>query len=494
MSALEKMRGVAAPHWEKPSLTEPDPMQLINIDTILNTDQFTKSKNLSHPRKDAKRQESADILSTSSTTTRTIDIRLDIPLASHAFIEPRCTVAMPRGQDGLELWTGTQDPFYVRDVIQRDTGLKLEKIIVHPMRIGGAFGGKTIASVEREASLIALALGRPVKVQWSRTDEFQGGFHRQPSSHRIRASMNSAGLITDWRHSLSTAHVLFTNAVLPPWLQALTDLVGDDGAARGHTPVYAFAHQRLDLKLTRLPVLTGPWRGLGAGPNVLAIEMAMDAAARLAEIDPLEFRLKHLKLTSSNQTSGDPSRVAQCLIEVSRLALTKPLLRRELQDKNTTLDSEIQLISAQGMACGAYKGLSYAAAVAEVVIGLNKKGQVRFVRTLKLWCAHDCGQMVNVQSVEAQVQGNLVWSIGMILKERLDARQGTPEQTNFAQYSIPLMSDVPEMEILLMASDAAPSGAGETAIVAGAGAIANALTRALIAAGLPAPTNIPFQL
>ncbi len=84
-------------------------------------------------------------------------------------------------------------------------------------------------------------------------------------------------MIGDWQHSLSTSHVLFTNAILPPWMQWLTNFIGDDGAALAQTLVYGFTRQQLNMQLSRISVLTGPWRGLGAGPNVLAIEIAMDA-------------------------------------------------------------------------------------------------------------------------------------------------------------------------------------------------------------------------
>jgi isoquinoline 1-oxidoreductase subunit beta len=471
IAALESMRLAADAQWERPKLAQSDPMQIIDIDTALTANQFTKSKG-------------------STSASNNINMRVDIPLASHAAIEPRCAVAQMTEAKGLELWAGTQD----RDVIQRDTGLPLEKITVNPMRIGGAFGGKTIATVEREASILAMTVGQAVKVQWSRADEFQAGFHRQPSSHRIQAHVASNGVISDWRHSLSTSHVLFTNAILPPWLQALTNLIGDDGAARGQTPIYGFGRQQIDLKLTRLPVLTGPWRGLGAGPNVTAIEMAMDLAARSAGIDPLTFRLNHLNQAPLEPTSDDPTRLAHCLREVTTLAQSTPLSPREQSRHLARHDPTFKVLKAQGLAGGVYKGSSYAAAIAEVAIGVNAEGQVKFIQMLKLWCTHDCGQIVNERSVEAQIQGNLVWSIGMVLKERLEARLGTPEQINFAQYTVPTIGDVPRMEVQLIASDAAPTGAGETAIVAGAGAIANAVVRAYLAAGLRAPSALPFQV
>ena len=476
MSAVERMRSAADAKWSEPSLLVADPMQAVDVDQALAKDNFTKSKG--NVRSGA----------------WSVDMRLDVPLASHAFIEPRCAVAQPQADGGMKVWCGTQDVFYVRDVLRRDLDLPPEKIEVQPMRIGGAFGGKTIASVEREAAIIAKLTGQAVKVQWSRADEFQAGFHRQPASQRIRARLDAQGMISDWQHSLSTSHVLFTNAVAPPWMQRITNnLIGDDGAARGQAPVYGFTRQRLDLQLTRLPVLTGPWRGLGAGPNVLAIEMAMDAAALAAKADPVEFRLAHLKRAASDQAAGDSQRVAQCLIQARNLARNKPLAGINTAQHAINSIVNVQRIVTQGVASGAYKAMSYAAAVAQVEVILRANKNVQSIRVMKIWCVHDCGQMLDAQGVLAQVQGNLVWTLGMVLTEQLNAPRGTPEILNLSQYNIPRIGEIPPMEIELIESPAAPTGAGETAMVAGAGAIANAVVRAFAQAGLPTPQRMPIR-
>jgi isoquinoline 1-oxidoreductase subunit beta len=476
IAALEPMRLAAAAKWSVPALSQPDPMRIVDVDTALAQGSLTKSKG------SVKKPDAA----------WSVDMRLDIPLASHAFIEPRCAVVQPTADGGLEAWCGTQDLFYVRDVLARDHGLTLEAIKVHAMRIGGGFGGKTIATVEREAAIIAKQLSKPVKVQWSRADEFQAAFHRQPTSHRIQAQLDAQGKISDWRHTLSTSHVLFTNAVLPPWLQKITHILGDDGAARGQQPVYTFVRQQLDLQLTRLPVLTGPWRGLGAGPNVLAIEMAMDAAARVEKSDPFEFRLRHLVSGKVDDTSADTKRLAGCLLALKKLVATKPLTQNSKAKTASKNIVNTKILQAQGIACGSYKGMSYAAASAEVEVVLDTENQLQSIHLLKLWCTHDCGKMIDPNTVRAMVEGNLVWSIGMVLTEQLDAPRGTAQQTSFSAYKIPRMTDLCPIDIELIVSNEAPSGAGETAIVAGAGAIANAVTRALIQAGLSIPKRMPI--
>ena len=238
-----------------------------------------------------------------------VDLRIDIPLAAHAPIEPRCAVAQPLPDGGLEVWVGSQDVFYQRDVIAKRLDLPLERVLVHGMRVGGGFGGKTICTVELEAALLASAVKAPVKVQWTRAQEFGQGFHRPPSSHRIRARIEH-GRLKDWWHAFVSSHILFTNAALPPWIQRITDFIGDDGVARGAALAYRASARLTEFDLVRLPVFTGPWRGLGAGPNLLAIESAIDECAAKAGVDPVAFRLQHIE---------DP-RLARCLRRVAEVA------------------------------------------------------------------------------------------------------------------------------------------------------------------------------
>ena len=230
-------------------------------------------------------------------TAWTLDLRMDVPLAAHAPIEPRSATAQwladaDKKGIALKVWAGTQDLFYMRDVLARQFSLDAERIEVQACRIGGGFGGRTLCTVELEAAVLAQAVGAPVKVQWSRAQEFAQGFQRPPSSHRVRARVQG-GRITHWWHALASSHILFTPAAMPVWMQTLADLAGDSGVARGAQLPYEVPRQRIEFTATRLPVHNGPWRGLGAGPNTLAVESAMDECARLAGADPLDWRLRH---------------------------------------------------------------------------------------------------------------------------------------------------------------------------------------------------------
>lgn len=378
-----------------------------------------------------------------------VDLRLDVPLAAHAPIEPRAAVAEFGADGGLSLWVGTQDVFYQRDVMAARLGLAEERIVVHGQRVGGGFGGKTTCTVELEAALLARAVQAPVKVQWTRAQEFRLPFHRPPSSHRIRARLKD-GRLDQWWHAFASSHVLFTNAVVPPWLQHLTDLIGDDGVARGAALPYRAGAKRTGFDLVRLPVFTGPWRGLGAGPNGFAIESAIDECARRAGADPLQFRLDHVQ---------DP-RLARVL---QRAAAAAGWGRRPTAAAGRR--------AGRGIACGIYKGTSYAAVVADVAVD-PVTGAVALMR---LVCAHDCGRVINPDQVRAQCEGNLVWGLGMALIERLPVAGSQVAAASFADAPIPRLPDVPPMQVVLVDEGDAPGGAGETAIVAAAAAIANAV-------------------
>jgi CO/xanthine dehydrogenase Mo-binding subunit len=390
-----------------------------------------------------------------------LDLRLDVCMAAHAPMEPRAAVAQFDADGKLEVWTGSQDVTFVRRVLAKALGLAEAGITVIGCRVGGGFGGKTICAVELEAALMARMLRRPTKVQWSRLDEFREAFHRPPSSHRIRARLTPDGKLDAWHHAFRSGHVIFTSSAMGPVLQFATSFVGDPGVLRGAISPYPSTKSRLEFEDVRLPVDTGPWRGLGAAPNVWAIETAIDQLARQHSEDPVMLRKRLI--------GPQWPRLVRTLDRVATLANWSSL-------RSTTE-------RGYGVACGIYKEMSYAAVIAEVT---REAGRVRVTG---LWCAHDCGQMVNPDQVKAQIEGNLVWSIGMALGEELTLSGGHIAQSNFADYATPRFSDVPKMQIDMVDAGDAPSGAGETAIIAGTAAITNAIAAMT---GKPV-TRLPYK-
>jgi len=385
-----------------------------------------------------------------------IDLRFDIPFAAHHPIEPRSAVAdIKPGQ--AKVWAGTQDPFYVRKAVTDRLDLDAADLVVQPMRVGGAFGGKTLVTVEIEAAVLSHLSERPVKVQWTREQELRQAHHRPRTNHRVRARLAGQRL-SAWQHKLVSGHVIFTNAALPAWMQSLTDFIGDSGAGRGAAHDYDMPNALVGYDLERLPVLTGPWRGLGAAPNNFAIECAIDACASLAGMDPIAFRLAHIR---------NP-RLAGVLKAVQTMA--------------GTVSGNPRI--ACGVACGIYKKDSFVAVIAEI-----QRAQDGSARLTHLWSAHDCGQVINPDQVRAQCEGNLVWGLGMLNHDRLTYRDGRIQEVDFAMAPIPSIDTVPPMSIGLIDSDAQPSGAGETAIVAGAAAVANAIA----SVSGTVPTQLPLD-
>jgi isoquinoline 1-oxidoreductase beta subunit len=226
----------------------------------------------------------------------------------------------------------------------------------------------------------------------------------------------------------------------------------DDGVSRGSLPLYDFGAKRIVFRDVPLPIRTGPWRGLGAGPNALAIELAVSRLAAVADVDPVEFRLRHL---------ADESRLARCIRRVAEASGWSESNRGALPDG-----------SSLGIGAGIYKGTTFAAAVARVA---RRDGELHVT---DIWCAHDCGLVVNPDQVAAQVEGNLMWATSSVLLEELPIGHSIVDASNFSDSPILRIDDAPRIHVDLVDNAVDPGGAGESAIVPGFGAVANAWERA----------------
>jgi isoquinoline 1-oxidoreductase beta subunit len=385
-----------------------------------------------------------------------VDLRFDVQLQSHAMQEPRAAVARFSHEDGresLEIWTGSQDPFVVQRHAARDLGVSKDRVIVHQRRMGGGFGGREHYDVERDAARLARAVARPVKVQWSREDEFRAARNRPSSSHRVKLRADERGRLTDWWHAFVSGHILFARDRLPGWLLSPARLIGDLGVARGSLPPYAADRRRVEYRDTDLPVDLGSWRSLGATPNTFAIESAIDELARLRNLDPVEFRLRNL--------APEHERLAACLRRTRELAE-----RADLPGVRGV---------GRGYACGVYEEKSFVAASADVRVD----GTTGAIQVLRMCCVQDVGLAVNPDQLEAQIEGNMIWGMGMALTERVEIGESDVASLNFDRYPIPRIQDAPEFDIeILSPRDVPPAGAGETALIVGPPAIANALREA----------------
>ncbi len=374
------------------------------------------------------------------------------PFGTHVPMETHAGVADVTGERA-HLWVSSQDAFYQQARTAEITGLPREKVHVHPTLLGGGFGGKVGVEAAYEAARLSSAVKRPVQVVWSREECFQHGYFRTPTNHRIRAGVTAEGRISFWKHEFASGPVIFNPAMIDSQaLKWVLSFIPDFGGTRGAKIPYDIPNQEILHWNRPLPVPTGAWRGLGASTNGFAIESAMDELAGLAGADPLDFRLSHL--------SGEQSRLKGVLRAVAEKAGWGNPRREGI---------------GRGLACGAYLDKTFVAVVAEVSLD-EKAGRIVLER---LVCAHDCGLVINPDTVEAQIEGNLVWGWGMALKENLFLKDGRMNAGNFHQYSLPRCDETPEVEIVLVEDkDIPPTGVGEPAIMPTPAAIANAVADA----------------
>lgn len=383
-----------------------------------------------------------------------IDLRLDLPVLHHAAQEPRSAVAR-FGREGereiVEIWAGSQDSFVNQKKAAAELGWSADRVVLHTMRVGGAFGGRAIYDVVRDALLLARAVARPVKVEWSRADEFFGDRNRPPSSHRVRIKTDRQGRITDWWHATVSGHVLLSELLAPQWLlPPLRMVMADFGATRGIHTHYAAARQRIEFSDVELPIHVGQWRSLGATPNNFAIECAVDEMARKLGRDPVEFRLANLAPANA--------RLAACLNEVRELCEARP--------------RPAGPGFGRGYACGIYHDHSFVAAGFDVQVDRQRK-QIKVLRAV---CAQDIGLVINPDQVRAQIEGNVMHAIGQVLMEHAPVANGGIAARRFSDYPTPTFSDAPQIEVALIGvASVAPAGAGETALIAAVPALANAV-------------------
>ncbi len=378
---------------------------------------------------------------------RVVSGRYDTGFAAHAAMEPRSAVVRIQ-RDKVEVWCGTQAPFFVRRRVAKLIGRSEEAVIVHPQRMGGGFGGGVANLAAEEAARLAAVVRRPVRVQWSREEEFRYNYFQPPFSHAIEAGVTPDGRISHWRHDFVSAPIMFGQ--VPSGLEWAVDLLADEGTSRGGIPPYALAHHRIRYSDIRVPQPTGAWRGLGAAPNGFAIESMVDELAAAAGLDPVAFRIANLP----------PER--QRLIDVLRRVSEISAWHRGPRPGY-----------ARGVACAIYKDATYAAVVAEV---RADKG-ARAFRVERIWCAHDCGLAVNRDQITAQIAGNVIWGSSMALTEGMIFADGEAEAENFDGYEILRAHEAPEIEIALIdCPDQPVAGAGETVIAPTAAAVANAVS------------------
>ena len=357
---------------------------------------------------------------------RSRDVRIaqtyTVAYIAHAPLEPRAAVA--EWQDGrLTVWTGTQRPFGVRRELGRAFGLAEDRVRVIMPDTGSGYGGKHTSEVAIEAARLAKAAGKPVKLVWSREEEFTWAYFRPAGVIEVRSAAKADGTISEWE---------FHNY--------------NSGSSGIRSP-YAIGNQNNRFHHADSPLRQGSYRGLAATANHFAREVHMDELAHRLGIDSLEFRLKNLK-------------------DERLRAVLEAAAEKFGWGKNKAGSDR-----GYGIACGVEKG-GYVASCAEV-IAERKASNVRLARVVT---ACECGAIVNPDGLKNQVEGAVVQGIGGALFEAVEFADGKVLNPRFSQYRVPRFGDVPELETILIDRKDLPSaGAGETPIVAIAPSVGNAI-------------------
>jgi CO/xanthine dehydrogenase Mo-binding subunit len=339
---------------------------------------------------------------------------------AHVPLEPRAAVA-EWTDEGLTVWTGTQRPFGVRNELADAFRLAPERVRVVVPDTGSAYGGKHTGEAAVEAARLAKAARRPVKLVWTREEEFTWAYARPAGVIDVRSGVTRDGRIVSWE---------FDNY--------------NSGAAAIRTR-YDVPHQRIAFHPSQSPLRQGSYRALAATANHFARETHLDEAAQKIGMDAVEFRLRNLS-------------------------------DMRMRDVLTAAAERIGWGKAGGDGLGLAAGFEKGSWIATAVALSVERGEVRIHRIVS---AYDCGAVVNPDGLRNQVDGAIVQGLGGALFEAIEFDNGRLLNARLGSYRVPRFSDTPPIEtVLLDRRDEPPAGAGETPIVALAPAIGNAIFRA----------------
>jgi len=351
---------------------------------------------------------------------KTLEQTYTVAYIAHAPLEPRAAIA-EWVDNKLTVWTGTQRPFGVLNELAEALHVPADRIRVIVPDTGSGYGGKHTGECAIEAARLALAAKKPVKVVWSREEEFTWAYFRPAGVIDLKAGVKNDGKITAWE---------FHNY---------------NSGSSGIQIRYDIPNTNILFHESNSPLRQGSYRGLAATANHFAREVHIDGLAALAKIDPLDFRLRNIK---------DERLRAVLEAAATRFGWGKAASGRGV-----------------GISCGFEKG-GYVATCAEVSVD-QRTGKVKLERIVE---SFECGAIVNPVHLQNQIEGAVVQAIGGALFESIEFAHGNILNPRFRSYRVPRFSDVPPIEIVLVDRKDLPSaGAGETPIVGLAPAVSNAI-------------------
>jgi len=368
-----------------------------------------------------------------------VDADYELPFLAHTTMEPMNATAHVRA-DGVDIWAPTQFQQGAQGLGAQIGGVPPEKVQVHTTYLGGGFGRRFELDFILEALEASKASGAPVKVIWSREDDIRNSQYRPANFHRMHAGLGADGRPVAWTHRVVAPSIMAR--VFPNMVQNGLDGEAVEG---GMGMPYAVPNVHVDYVLTDTGIPVGFWRSVNNSFNAFAVESFIDECAAAAKADPFEYRRG--LLTNAPRHRG-----------VLELAAAK-----------AGWGTPAPAGRARGIAV--FKSFeSFVAQVAEVSV--SPAGEVRVHRVV---CAVDCGQYVNPDTIEAQMQGAIVFGLTAALKGAITIDKGRVQQSNFNDYEMLHLAEMPVVEVYIVPSTEAPGGIGEPGTPPIAPAVCNAI-------------------
>jgi isoquinoline 1-oxidoreductase beta subunit len=367
----------------------------------------------------------------------------EVPYLAHAPMEPlNCVVQVK--DDGCEIWTGDQFQTMDQNNAAQVLGIKPEQVRIHTLYAGGSFGRRANAHSDYivEGVHIAKHMGVPVKTMWTREDDIHGGYYRPCYLHRIEAGLDAAGKPVAWKHRIVGQSIVAGTPFAGGMVKNGVDHTSVEGAA--NLP-YAIPNLLVDLHTPSLPVPVLWWRSVGSSHTAFVTEVFLDELAHAAGADPVAFRRELLK--------DHPRHLAVLNLAAEKAGWGEPL--------------------PAGRGRGVAVHESFNTFVAEVAdVAVQPDGSFKVERVV---CAVDCGVAVTPDVIRAQMEGGIGFGLSAALHSAVTLEDGHAAQSNFDDFRILRINEMPRVEVHIVASDAAPSGVGEPGVPPIAPAVANAL-------------------
>jgi isoquinoline 1-oxidoreductase beta subunit len=398
----------------------------------------------------ASARKTGDALESLKSATSRISATFEFPYLAHAPMEPLdCVVKLT--EQRCEIWAGDQFQTIDQANAAKTAGLEPSQVFINTLYAGGSFGRRANAYSDYIVEAVSIAKaygadGTPIKLQWTREDDIRGGLYRPMYFHKLEAGFNANHELTAWRHVI-VGQSIFAGTMMAAQVKDGIDPTSVEGAA---TIAYAIPNVAVDLATTTTGVPVLWWRVVGSSHTTFAVEAFIDQAAHAAGQDPLEFRRK--LLASNPRMKG-----------VLELAASKAGW------------------SSAPMPKGKGRGIAVAEAfktfVAQVVeVSVQDSGQIKVDRVV---CAVDCGVAINPDVIAAQMEGGIGFGLGAVMWGNVTLENGRVQQSNFNDYRVLRMNEMPKIEVHIVPSTEAPTGVGEPGVAPVGPALANAIFAAI---------------